>query len=131
MGLFEKFGEKQAVKLIAHYTGETVHPLLVLACQADIEVDWRGVVVLSKESLWFVNRLSARGVSLDRLRKGFPWGQYPPETRGYPAFDFSLLITHPKDASLVARVVITMGESNGPRLLQALKDIPMQNDIPG
>jgi hypothetical protein len=119
MALFEKFGERQAVKLITHYTGKLVKPELVLACQADIQPGWRGVVVITNDSLWLVNRLGARGINLERLSKGFPWGQYPPETRGYPAYDFTFLIRN-SDGDLFARFVITMGAANGPRFLSAL-----------
>lgn len=93
MGLFEGFGEKQAIKLIRHYTGAEVRPTFVASCDSSISSDWRGVVVLDHQSLWLVNRLGARGVKFDNIELNDNSGQYPQGTRGYPKyrFGFSLL----------------------------------------
>jgi hypothetical protein len=89
MGLMESFGEKQAIKLIKHYTGETIVPKFIATCDASISPDWRGVVVLDNHSLWLVNRLGARGVSISNLAPHKDSGQYPYGTRGYPKYHFS------------------------------------------
>ena len=89
MGFMENFGEKQAVKLIKHYTGIVVTPKFVASCDASIAPDWRGVVVLDDSSLWLVNRLGARGVERSNISLMPDSGQYPSGTRGYPKFHFS------------------------------------------
>ena len=93
MGIFESFGEKQAIKLIKHYTGETVSPKFIATCDASISPNWRGVVVLDYQSLWLVNRLGARGVVLSNLSLNPNSGQYPVGSSGYPKsrFGFSFL----------------------------------------
>ena len=60
----DKFGEKQAIKLIKHYTGQDVTPKFIATCDSDIGPNWRGVVVLDNHTLWLVNRLGARGVAV-------------------------------------------------------------------
>jgi hypothetical protein len=91
VGLLAKFGANQATKLIRHYTGEVVDPSFVCSCDADISPDWRGVVVLERDNLWLVNRLSARGIQMSRLTRGSVWGQFPPGTRGYPKHGFQFI----------------------------------------
>ena len=88
MGIFESFGEKQAIKLVKHYTGETIFPKFIATCDASISPDWRGVVVLDNKSLWLVNRLGARGVTFDKLIYNTNSGQYPIGSRGYPKYRF-------------------------------------------
>ena len=89
MGLFENFGEKQAVKLIKHYTGEVVAPRFIAACEASITPDWRGVVVLDNHNLWLVNRLGVRSVLISTIAPDSSNGQYPFGTRGFPKYHFS------------------------------------------
>ncbi len=91
MGLFQRFGTSQAAKLIRHYTGEMVIPSFVCSCDASIQPDWRGVVVLERDNLWLVNRLGARGIAINRLQKGAVWGQFPIGTRGYPKHGFQFI----------------------------------------
>jgi len=80
----EKFGEKQSIKLIKHYTGEVISPKFIASCDASISPDWRGVVVFDDHTLWLVNRLGARGISILNLVQEPDSGQYPSGTRGYP-----------------------------------------------
>ena len=94
MGLMNRFGTNQASKLIRHYTGEVVNPDFVCTCDATIAPDWRGVVVLERDNLWLVNRLGARGVSINNLEKGFIWGQFPIGSRGYPKHAFQFLMNN-------------------------------------
>jgi hypothetical protein len=91
MGLLESFGERQAIKLIKHYTGETIRPNFVTSCDASITSDWRGVVVLDHKSLWLVNRLGARGVAFENIAMDPISGQYPEGSRGYPKYRFGFI----------------------------------------
>ena len=88
MGLMDKFGERQAVKLIKHYTGQHISPIFIATCDSDIAPDWRGVVVFDDQSLWLVNRLGARGVAISNVSPQSTNGQYPEGTRGYPKYHF-------------------------------------------
>lgn len=88
MSFIRNFGEKQAVKLIRHYTGKTVVPEFICTCNSDIALDWRGVVVLDNHYLWLVNRLGARGVAIANIVPDKSNGQYPIGTRGYPHYHF-------------------------------------------
>jgi ribosomal protein L40E len=94
MGLFESFGEKQAVKLIQNYTGQVVIPKFIATCDASISPDWRGVVVFDNHSLWLVNRLGARGVEISNIVPDPNNGQYPSGTRGYPKYHFTFYFTN-------------------------------------
>ena len=89
MGIFEAFGEKQAVKLIKHYTGELINPKFIATCESNIAPDWRGVVVFDDHSLWLVNRLGARGVRISNIAPNPGNGQYPIGTNGYPKYHFT------------------------------------------
>lgn len=89
MGIFDSFGEKQAVKLIQHYTGKIITPKFVATCDATISPNWRGVVVFDNHSIWLVNRLGARGVEITNVAPDPNNGQYPQGTRGYPKYHFS------------------------------------------
>lgn len=89
MGLMKNFGEKQAIKLIKHYTGQDVVPGFIATCNASISPDWRGVVVLDNHSLWLVNRLGARGIDISNIAPRPTNGQYPKGTRGYPNYFFT------------------------------------------
>ena len=88
MGLMEKFGERQAIKLIKHYTGQHITPIFIATCDSDITPDWRGVVVFDDQSLWLVNRLGARGVAISNVSPKSMNGQYPAGTRGFPKYHF-------------------------------------------
>lgn len=88
MGLMKNFGEKQAIKLIKHYTGQDIIPEFIATCQASIAPDWRGVVVLDNHSLWLVNRLGARGIAITNVVPQSTNGQYPSGSRGYPSYHF-------------------------------------------
>jgi hypothetical protein len=88
MGLMERFGERQAVKLIKHYTGQHIAPMFIATCDSDIAPDWRGVIVFDEESLWLVNRLGARGVTISSIAPHSNNGQYPEGTRGFPKYHF-------------------------------------------
>ena len=88
MGLMERFGERQAIKLIKHYTGQNVAPKFIATCDSDIAPNWRGVVVLDNHTLWLVNRLGARGVTISSIAPHSNNGQYPEGTRGYPKYHF-------------------------------------------
>ena len=88
MGLMERFGERQAIKLIKHYTGQNVAPKFIATCDSDIAPNWRGVVVLDNHTLWLVNRLGARGVTISSIAPHSNNGQYPSGTRGYPKYHF-------------------------------------------
>ena len=94
MGLFENFGEKQAVKLIRNYTGQVVSPKFIATCDANIAPDWRGVVVFDNKSLWLVNRLGARGVEISNIAPDSSNGQYPADTRGFPKYRFTFHIVN-------------------------------------
>jgi hypothetical protein len=91
MGIFESFGEEQAIKLIKHYTGENIFPNFIASCDASITSDWRGVVVLDHKSLWLVNRLGARGVAFENIAMDPISGQYPEGSRGYPKYRFGFV----------------------------------------
>jgi hypothetical protein len=88
MGMMEKFGERQAIKLIKHYTGQDISPKFIATCDADIAPNWRGVVVFDNHSIWLVNRLGARGVAIANIVPKSTNGQYPPDTRGFPHYHF-------------------------------------------
>lgn len=88
MGLLDKFGEKQAIKLIKHYTGQDITPKFIATCDSDIGPNWRGIVVLDNHTLWLVNRLGARGVTISSIALHSNNGQYPSGTRGYPKYHF-------------------------------------------
>jgi hypothetical protein len=92
MGILESFGEKQAIKLIKHYTGQKISPDIVVTCDASITSDWRGVVVLDGKSLWLVNRLGARGVGLENIVMDPSSGQYPVESMAYPKYRFGFIL---------------------------------------
>jgi hypothetical protein len=92
MGLMESFGERQAIKLIKHYTGENIRPIIVASCDASITSDWRGVVVLDSKSLWLVNRLGARGVGFENIALDPHSGQYPKGSRAYPKYRFGFIL---------------------------------------
>ena len=92
MGLMESFGERQAIKLIKHYTGQVISPIFVTSCDASITSDWRGVVVLDSKSLWLVNRLGARGVGFENIAMDPNSGQYPEGSRGYPKYRFGFVL---------------------------------------
>ena len=89
MGFIQKFGQNQAIKLIKHYTGQNVVPKFIATCDATIAPDWRGVVVLDDHTLWLVNRLGARGVSISNIAPRSTNGQFPKGTRGYPHYQFT------------------------------------------
>jgi hypothetical protein len=91
MGFLESFGEKQAIKLIRHYTGQNVSPNFVVSCDASITPDWRGVAVLDNKSLWLVNRLGARGVAFENIAMDPHSGQYPEGSRAYPKYRFGFI----------------------------------------
>jgi hypothetical protein len=89
MGFLDNFGERQAIKLIKHYTGQIISPNFVASCDASIAPDWRGVVVFDNQSLWLVNRSGARGVQISNIAPNQDSGQYPQGTKGYPKYHFS------------------------------------------
>jgi len=88
MGLMERFGERQAIKLIKHYTGQHISPIFIATCDSDKAPNWRGVVVFDDQSLWLVNRLGARGVAISNVSPKSMNGQYPVGTNGYPKYHF-------------------------------------------
>jgi len=88
MGLMKNFGEKQAIKLIKHYTGQDIVPNFIATCEADISPNWRGVVVLDDHSLWLVNRLGARGIEISNIAPFESNGQFSAGTRGFPGYHF-------------------------------------------
>jgi hypothetical protein len=129
MGIFESFGEKQAIKLIKHYTGENISPNFIASCDASITSDWRGVVVLDHKSLWLVNRLGARGVAFENIAMDPVSGQYPEGSRGYPKYRFGFVFVggggdfvispHTREAGLsLSRHLANAGFKSGDQVTQ-------------
>ena len=123
MGLFEKFGEKQAKNLIKHYTGQLVSPLLVASCDASISLDWRGVVAFDTRSLWLVNRFGARGVEFSNLSLLENSGQYPQGTRGFPKYRFSFKFLNSDESFTIYPIT----QDAGLKIELFLKNIAFQN----
>ena len=125
VALFESFGEKQAIKLIKHYTGESITPKFIASCDSSIAPDWRGVVVIDNHSLWLVNRLGVRGVQIANIAPSPTNGQYPPGTRGYPKYRFEF--------SFVNRVenfsIYPITEEDGRKMQEFLKRFESQDTI--
>ena len=130
MGLMESFGERQAIKLIKHYTGENISPIFVASCDASITSDWRGVVVLEHKSLWLVNRLGARGVAFENIAMDPISGQYPEGSRGYPKYRFGFVFVggggdfvispHTREAGLsLSRHLANAGFKSGNQVSQS------------
>ena len=125
VGLLKSFGEKQAIKLIKHYTGESITPKFIASCDSSIAPDWRGVVVIDNHSLWLVNRLGVRGVQIANIAPSPTNGQYPPGTRGYPKYRFEF--------SFVNRVenfsIYPITEEDGRKMQEFLKRFESQDTI--
>lgn len=116
MGIFESFGEKQATKLIKHYTGESIFPTFIATCDASITPDWRGVVVLDNKNLWLVNRLGARGVAYENLVMDPKSGQYPEGSRGYPKYRFGFVFLYGEGDFVISPLTREGGQTLGRHL---------------
>ena len=119
MGLIESFGERQAIKLIKHYTGQDIHPIFIASCDASITSDWRGVVVIDEKSLWLVNRLGARGVAFENIAMDPNSGQYPEGSRGYPKYRFGFVFLNGAGDFVISPHTREGGESLSRHLVRA------------
>ena len=109
MAFFDKFADKQVIKLVKHYTGNDISPSFVAPCESDISPGWRGVVALDSQSIWLVNRLGARGVQIANIAPSESSGQYPPGTKGYPKYHFTFFFTNGAGSF----TVLPISEENG------------------
>lgn len=117
MGFLRNFGEKQATKLIQHYTGQIVTPKFICTCDSNIAPDWRGVVVLDNHTIWLVNRLGARGVAIANIIPDESNGQYPQGTRGYPGYHFQFFFINGAGSF----TIYPIKEEDGKNMLEFLK----------